>query len=94
MKIGVLQMHLGLPGCASLKEKRGRIKPLFSHLHQEYNVSVAELGRQDAWQDSVVGCALICNDERVIQKTFEKIKSATQSFYTEIEVTEDHIEIL
>ncbi|MBS3752567.1 MAG: DUF503 family protein, partial [Anaerolineales bacterium] len=28
MRIGLLTLHLRIPGCASLKEKRSQIKPL------------------------------------------------------------------
>jgi hypothetical protein len=94
MKIGILRVHLLLSGCKSLKEKRGRLQPLLKRLHQEYNVSVAELDLQDTWQESVVGCALINNNPRLIHSTFEKIKKSIESFYTEIELTEDQIEIL
>ena len=87
-------MRLYLPGCTSLKEKRGRIKPLFSELHRNFNVSIAELNFQNSWQETLIGCTLICNDSGIIHKTFEKIKLHTESFYTEIELTEDQIEIL
>ena len=60
--LGLLTLHLHFPGCASLKEKRGRIKPLIARLHREFNVSVAEMDLQDKWQESVIGCAMIGND--------------------------------
>ncbi len=41
--IGILSIHLRLPGCASLKEKRGRLKPLLNQLHKKFNVSVAAM---------------------------------------------------
>ena len=94
MKIGILQLYLFLPGCTSLKEKRGRIKPLIARLHKEFNLSVCELERQDAWQEAVIGCALINNHEVLIQQTFGKIVAFTQTFYTEIELTQEKIEIL
>jgi len=94
MKMGVIQLHFRLPGCASLKEKRRRIKPLLSRLHKEFNVSVAELDFQDAWQETLIGCALICNDTAIIQKTFEKIKTYSLTFFTEIELIAEKIEIL
>ncbi|MBA4379619.1 MAG: DUF503 domain-containing protein, partial [Anaerolinea sp.] len=34
--IGLLTLHLHLPACASLKEKRGRLKPLIHRLHREF----------------------------------------------------------
>jgi len=42
--IGTLTFHLHLPGCASLKEKRSRLKPLLARLHRQFNVSTAEMG--------------------------------------------------
>ena len=36
MSIGLLTLHLHLPGCASLKEKRGKIKPLITRLHRDH----------------------------------------------------------
>jgi uncharacterized protein YlxP (DUF503 family) len=35
MVIGVLTLHLHIPGAASLKDKRKRLKPLLVRLHRE-----------------------------------------------------------
>jgi uncharacterized protein YlxP (DUF503 family) len=43
--LAILTIHLHLPGCASLKEKRGRIKPIMTRLRREFNLSVAEMDR-------------------------------------------------
>ncbi|MCU0487118.1 MAG: DUF503 domain-containing protein [Anaerolineales bacterium] len=51
MPIGLLSLHLEFPGCASLKEKRSRLKPLLSRLHREFNISTAEMGMQDRRDD-------------------------------------------
>ena len=56
---GLLTLHLLLPGCASLKEKRGRIQPLIHRLQREFNVSVAEMALQDKWQESVITCGMV-----------------------------------
>ena len=77
-----------------MKEKRGRLKPLLSRLHQEFNASIAEIDLQDTWQEALVGCAIICNDSGTIHKSFEKIKTFTESFFTEIELSEDKVEII
>jgi uncharacterized protein YlxP (DUF503 family) len=57
--IATLTFHLHLPACFSLKDKRGRIKPLMSRLRREFNVSVAEMDRQDKWSEAVIACAAI-----------------------------------
>ena len=50
--LATLTIHLHLPACASLKEKRGRIKPLMARLRREFNVSVAEMDLQDKWTEA------------------------------------------
>ena len=94
MKIGINQLHLYLPGCTSLKEKRGRIKPLLARLHKDFNISVAELDLQDHWNEAMIGCALISNDAGLIQATFEKVNHFTETFFTEMELVDHQIEIL
>lgn len=71
--IGVLTIHLHLPACNSLKEKRGRLKPLISRLHREFNVSVAEMDRQDAWQDAVIACAIVSADGAHVQRSLQLV---------------------
>jgi uncharacterized protein YlxP (DUF503 family) len=67
--VGITEWRLHLPGCHSLKEKRSALKPLLSRLRQRCNVSVAETGRQDAWQEAEIACAAIGGDRRVIEET-------------------------
>lgn len=78
MAIGLLRIHLRLPGCSSLKEKRGKIKPVLSRLHREFNVSTAELDLQDVWQDAVIGCAALSSDgaqnQRLLQQALDFIE--------------------
>ncbi|HLO17425.1 MAG TPA: DUF503 domain-containing protein, partial [Anaerolineales bacterium] len=65
--VATLTIHLHLPGCASLKEKRGRIKPLIARLHREFNISVAELDLQDKWQEAVITCAMVGNERGYLE---------------------------
>ena len=64
--LAILTIHLHLPACASLKEKRGRLKPLISRLHREFNVSVAEMDLQDKWQEAVIACAMVNSDAVIL----------------------------
>ncbi len=69
MVLGVAIWELHLPGCRSLKEKRGTLRPLLSKLHQRHNVSVAETGHQDLWQRAELCCAVVGSDRRVVDET-------------------------
>ena len=63
--VGTWELHL--PGCHSLKEKRGILKPLTTRLGKTLNVSVAETAYQDLWQRAEVACAAVASDRRVAE---------------------------
>lgn len=92
--LGLLTIHLHLPGCASLKEKRGRLKPLLNQLHKKFNVSVAEMDRQDMWQEAVVACALVNRDARQIQKSLQRVAKWVQGNWPDGDVIDEKIEII
>ena len=92
--IAVLTIHLHLPGCASLKEKRGRVKPLISRLHREFNLSVAELDLQDKWQEAVIGCAMVGNDRGHLESALQNVAHWVENHWTHGDVIEQRIEII
>ena len=92
--IGTLTIHLHLPACASLKEKRGRIKPLIARLHREFNLSVAEIGLQDKWQEAVIGCAMIGNERGYLESALQNVAKWVEGNWTDGDVIEQRIEII
>jgi uncharacterized protein YlxP (DUF503 family) len=94
MPVSSLVVTFSIPGCRSLKEKRGRISPVIARLRRDFNISVSEIGHQDAWQLCTLGCAIISNDAdfncQVLQKTSHSISSA----WPDLEVIEEKIETL
>jgi uncharacterized protein YlxP (DUF503 family) len=62
MTIGVLEIRLAIREALDLKGKRRILKGLKDRLRQEFNISVAEVGRQDARQHSVLGVAVVATD--------------------------------
>lgn len=94
MPVGILSLHLLLPGCSSLKEKRSRIKPLLSRLHREFNISTAEMDLQDTWGASIVGCAIINSDTAHIQRSLQTVVKWLENSWHDVEVVDDSIEII
>ncbi len=92
--VGLLTLDLRLPGCASLKEKRGRLKPLLAHLHREFNISAAELDHLDAWGEAIVACAVVSNDPAQVQRILQKVVNSVESSWLDVEVWDEKIEIL
>lgn len=92
--IASLTIHLHLPACASLKEKRGRIKPLLSRLHREFNVSVAEMDLQDKWQEAVIVCAMVGNDRRLLESALQTVARWVEGHWTDGEVIDQRIQFM
>ena len=91
--IAVLTIHLHIPGCASLKEKRGRIKPLIARLHREFNLSVAETGLQDKWQESVIACARVGNERGHRESALQTVAKWVEGNWTDGDVIEQKVEV-
>jgi uncharacterized protein YlxP (DUF503 family) len=77
-----------------LKEKRGRIKPVLSRLHREFNVATSELDLQDVWQSAVIGCATLSSDAVQNQRLLQQVLDFTGRNWPDIEVVDFHIESL
>lgn len=92
--IGVLTIHLDLPGCHSLKEKRGQLKTILARLHREFNISVAETGNQDTWSKSIISCAMLGNDSAHLQRSLETVLKWLESNYRNCTVIDNVIEII
>ena len=92
--VATLTIHLHLPVCASLKEKRGRIKPLIARLHREFNISVAEMGLQDQWHEAVIVCAMVGNEAGHVQSALQNVAKWVEGNWTDGDVIEQRVEIL
>jgi uncharacterized protein len=92
--IGLLTVHLHLPACASLKEKRGRIKPLIARLHREFNVSVAEVDLLDKWQETVIACAMVGNERGHLESALQGVAKWVEGNWPDGDVIEEKIEII
>lgn len=92
--LATLTVHLHLPGCASLKEKRGRLKPLLSRLHREFNISVAEMDLQDSWTQAVFTCAMVNSDHATLQKSLQAVAKWIEANWTDGDVIAMKVEVI
>jgi uncharacterized protein len=64
MVVGVCQISLSLPGVSSLKAKRSIVRKVLDRTANRFNVSVAEVGKQDAHRQALLGFAVVSGDRR------------------------------
>lgn len=92
--IGLLTIHLSIPGCATLKEKRGRLKPLLSRLHRQFNISVAEMELQDMRQEAIISCGMVGNNTAFLQSALETVRKWTESNWPDGDVLDTKLELI
>jgi uncharacterized protein YlxP (DUF503 family) len=93
MIIGALSLRLHLPGCSSLKEKRGLLKPLLARLHKEFNVAAAEVDLQDVWQSAELGVVAVANQGAHVEGELRRIVQWIERNRPEVEVVEAAFEM-
>jgi uncharacterized protein YlxP (DUF503 family) len=91
--IGACRLQLYLPGCASLKGKRGLIKPLVARLHREFNVAAAEVEHQDVWQTAGLAIVAVGNDPRRLESELQHIVGWIEHNRPEVEVVDARFEL-
>lgn len=94
MPVGLLTLHLYLPGCTSLKEKRRRLRPNLTRLQREFNISVAEIDQNDTWQNAVIGCAVVSNDAAHLHRVLSKVTIWVENRWHDVELISDQVEII
>jgi len=89
----VTRMRLELPGVTSLKEKRRILKSLLARLRNDFNISVAEVGRNDVLRQAEVAAAIVCNDSafghQVMDKVIRRMESGNDYLLDDC-ITESH----
>jgi uncharacterized protein YlxP (DUF503 family) len=76
MIVGSMRVRLLVRESRSLKDKRQVVKSIKDRLHNQFNVSVAEVEAQDHRQLVVLGFAMVSNEAKHIRSAFEEIARA------------------
>ena len=93
-KIGILTLHLHLPGCSSLKDKRRVIKSLIAKIQNKFKLSVAEIGHLDVWQDSQIAVAVVSNDRKQSMAILQNVLNWVSDNWHEGYIADDDIEVI
>jgi len=73
MPVGVLTLEIELPYAHSLKEKRAVLRKIRDRLRARFNVAIAELDHQDAWQHATLGVVSISNSQPLLDSVFRQV---------------------
>lgn len=78
MPIGVLTLEFHLPYAHSLKEKRAVLQKMRGRLRARFNVALAELDHQDAWQHATLGVVSISSSHTVLEATLRQVLAESE----------------
>ena len=94
MAVGVCTIYLRIPASHSLKGKRQVLKSLIARVRKDFNVSVAEVDQQDAWQAATLGVACVSADSAYAHGLLSRVVQAVSAYRLDAQVLDFEIEVL
>jgi uncharacterized protein YlxP (DUF503 family) len=86
MHVGIARIALHLAGNGSLKGKRMVVKSVAQRVRNRFNVAVAEVDTQDAWQVATLGIVCLSDDPRHSNEMLSKVIDFIESERLDAEV--------
>ena len=71
--VGVGRIVIEMSGMDTLKEKRSVVAKVKDRILAKYNVSIAEVGPQDTYDEAILGIAIVSGDRSYLEALLGKI---------------------
>jgi uncharacterized protein YlxP (DUF503 family) len=94
VSVALCTLTLRLPENGSLKGKRQVLKSIQQRLHNRFNVSVAEVGSNEAWQIAEVAICAVANSASHASEVVSKAVAYVEDLRLDVEIIEEETEIL
>jgi hypothetical protein len=91
---GILRFTLRLPESGSLKDKRQVVRSTAQRIRNKFQVSVAEVGDNDAWQIATLGVACVTNTHKHCEEMLDEIVAYVRESRLDAEVIDMESEII
>jgi uncharacterized protein YlxP (DUF503 family) len=79
MIIGLLSISVSIPEARSLKDKRMVLRSMKDRIMHRMNVSVAEIGKQDAWKFADLAFVTVAAKKDIVDKRLAELVKMLQS---------------
>ena len=93
MYVGCCSMKFFLHGNRSLKEKRRVVRILKDRLKNKFNISVAEIGDQDVWQNLHMGIVAFNSDPKYLEGQMSRVVDSIERMHL-AEITDHQTQII
>ncbi len=78
MKLSLLEIEFHLPGCRSLKEKRGRLRGLRDRYGKLGNVALCESDFQNVHDRSLWSFVIVGTESKIIDQTIARLQESIE----------------
>src|SRR5437764_6022856 len=92
--VGACMVTLHLAGSLSLKDKRQVVRSLVDRLRRQFNVAVAEVEEQDAWQTAVLGLAVVSNEAGHAARQLDRVVDAIEHDRSDVDVVDRYVDVM
>ena len=93
MVVGTVKIELVIAQNRSLKGKRSVVKKVIERTRARFNVSMAEVDKQDIYSRAVIGFAVVGSDNKYVNGAVDKILDFIEGIAV-AEVLSENIEII
>jgi uncharacterized protein YlxP (DUF503 family) len=90
----VLRFRLRLPESGSLKDKRQVVRSVSQRLRNKFQVAVAEVDDNDAWQIATIGVACVANTARHCDEVLSEIVAFVEQSRLDAEVIDVETDVM
>ncbi len=94
MSVALTHLTLRLPENGSLKGKRSVIKSIQQRLRNRFNVSVAEVAHNEAWQLAGIDIAAVANTAAHASEVVANAVAHLEALRLDVEIIEEDTEVL
>ena len=94
MHVGVARVCLRLAENSSLKGKRMVVKSVVQRVRHRFNVAVAEVESQDAWEQITLGIVCLSDDPRHANEMLSKVVDFIEAERLDAEVGAVDLELI
>ena len=88
------QVTLHVPESQSLKDKRQVVRSLLARLRNQFEVSAAEVARQDTWQIAVLGLAYVSGEARHAEEVVQHALRYIEESRPDLAITDVQVDVL
>ena len=93
MVVGIVRFEIRIAESRSLKAKRSVVKKIIERTKSRFNVSMAEVDKQDIYSRAVIGYAAVGSDQKYVNGAVDKILDFIEGLAV-AEILSEEIEII